>query len=559
MRTARFVLLALGLAIPIALVVTHPLAGALGTHVLEDGSYDPFQFIWNIWWVRESLLDLHTDPFFTRLLFYPTGVPLVFHTFSFPLGLASVPLQVTLPGGVVAAHNVLVLAAPALGFVATALLAREVTDDPVAALAAGFVGAVSPIAVWFLPVLYLDCTYLVAFTLWAWWRLQRARRIGWIAAVVALALTLVFASQEYAMMALALLLLDTVLRAVAANALGVPRLWWTGSAVVWGVLLVVLGALAHAALGAAANPPPPAQLLLGSAFVAGFVVPPWLVPPATSFWTLLYLGTTPLLLLPIALARGGRRAWLWAAALAAALMMALGPYLHWQHPLPTLKIPPGGVQPSGPRGPYALALAVVPLLRWFRAPYRWVAVAQIALAVLVALATAALRARAGARRRAVTALVCAALVLGAAVDTRGLRAPLVAADVPPVYDAIRDGAGRGAVLELPAGFVKDQFALYSSLYMFYQTRHRRPLLDGTVSRTPPGAQFTWQRTFPDFGALPYVEWVVVHHDLAATAYPSSREQIAQVEGVLATQGEVVSRNERTTLYHLRTFRPDAVR
>src|SRR5262249_41984641 len=74
MRSLAFVVVAAALGAGVSLVVTHPLATALDTHLLEDGSYDAFQFVWNVWWVRESLLTLH-NPFFTRLLFYPGGVP----------------------------------------------------------------------------------------------------------------------------------------------------------------------------------------------------------------------------------------------------------------------------------------------------------------------------------------------------------------------------------------------------------------------------------------------------------------------------------------------------
>src|SRR5262249_33101873 len=152
--------------------------------VLDDGSFDAYQFLWNLWWVRESVGRLHTNPFFTRDLFYPDGAPLLFHTFSFSLGLASWPLQAM--GGLVAAHNVLVLAAPALAVVCTALLAHEVTGDPWAALGAGLVAAVNPALVWFLPVLYLSCTYLITALLWAWWRLHRRRGAGDVVLAVAL-------------------------------------------------------------------------------------------------------------------------------------------------------------------------------------------------------------------------------------------------------------------------------------------------------------------------------------------------------------------------------------
>ena len=141
-------MLALGVGLVTAAVLTFPLPLHLGSAVLEDGTFDAYQFVWNIWWVRESLLGLHQNPFFTSYLFYPDGVPLLFHTFSFSLGLASVPLQLALPGGVLTAYNVLVVAAPALTVFALALLAHELTGDPWAALVGGLAGAM--VAVQFL-------------------------------------------------------------------------------------------------------------------------------------------------------------------------------------------------------------------------------------------------------------------------------------------------------------------------------------------------------------------------------------------------------------------------
>jgi len=41
------------------------------TTVLDDGTLDCFQFVWNLWWFRTSVVDLHTNPFFTRYLFHP--------------------------------------------------------------------------------------------------------------------------------------------------------------------------------------------------------------------------------------------------------------------------------------------------------------------------------------------------------------------------------------------------------------------------------------------------------------------------------------------------------
>ena len=145
MSPRRFAVIAGAAGAATAVVLTFPLVLHLRSHVLEDGSYDVYQFLWNLWWVRESLLTLHANPFRTTYLFHPDGVPLLFHTFSFTLGVASLPLQAAL--GLVAAHNLLVLVAPAATVLAVGLLAREVTGDPWAALVAGLAAALAPAAV----------------------------------------------------------------------------------------------------------------------------------------------------------------------------------------------------------------------------------------------------------------------------------------------------------------------------------------------------------------------------------------------------------------------------
>src|SRR5206468_1838567 len=374
----RFALAAAAVGVAGGLALTFPLPLQLGRAVLEDGSYDAFQFLWNVWWVRESLVALRTNPFYTRYLFYPEGVPLLFHTFSFALGLASVPLQLTF--GLVAAHNLLVIAAPALSVLFAPLLAREVVDDPWAALTAGL---------------------------------------------------------------------------VAPRLFGLERPWARGTLAFWGLAGGGLGALAAAALAAPAAPPPPSHVMVASGYVSGLLSPPWLAPPPARFWTILYLGTVPLLLALAALVRPQRRLAVWLLSFLLPTAMALGPYLHLHNPFPDLRLPPGGPKAEGVPGPYLLVARWLPLVRFFRAPYRWIVGAQVALAVVSALGLAGLRAaivRPG-TRAAATALALTLVVAGGALDTRGLRAPLASAAIPAAYDGVRADPDPAAILELPSGLV----------------------------------------------------------------------------------------------------------
>src|SRR5207237_9657171 len=90
-----FVLLSVDATWPIILNFT---TQSLGEHHVER-----VQSIWNLWWVKVALLDRHTNPFHTPLLFYPQGADLYFHTLSLPAKVIMlVPMLLV---GLVGAYN----------------------------------------------------------------------------------------------------------------------------------------------------------------------------------------------------------------------------------------------------------------------------------------------------------------------------------------------------------------------------------------------------------------------------------------------------------------------
>lgn len=561
MPTRRFVLVALAAGALVGVGLSYPLVLHPASTVVDDGTNDAFQFVWNVWWVREALVALQTNPFYTRHLFHPDGVSLLFHTFSPSLGLASVPLQLVLPGGALTAHNVLVIAAPALIVCMTALLAREVTGDPWAALGGGLVAALNVAMTWFLPIIYLTSTYLVAAVLWAWWRLHRRRRGRDVALVVALLVALLFASQEYALMAALLLALDAAARVLAPRPLGL-RPAWVGGGLAAGALAA--GVFLAVALVAAGSPPRELRATAvanGSGFLLGFVRPPWLGPEDLfPFWYILYLGTAPLALVAATAWLGRGRAAFWALALGFVLLMACGPEVGLYHPL--IGGPPGTEALAAVRvpGPYALVAAVFPLLRFVRAVYRWVSVGHVVLGVLVAVGLAGLRARLPAAARAPATAACLAAIVGLGIlDVHAFRKPVVAAEIPAALAVVRDDPEPAAVLELPVGLAASGYVNLSSRYMFHQTAHRKYLLEGTVSRFPQGVVPLIGRRFGSFAEVPWVKWVVLHRDRLADAFPATREQVAHVEGLLAAEGALVHRDGPVEVYRVRTFRPETVR
>ena len=55
MSRGRLVCVAGMVGVVLGCGLTWPLPLHLGSLVLEDGSFDAYQFLWNLWWVRESL------------------------------------------------------------------------------------------------------------------------------------------------------------------------------------------------------------------------------------------------------------------------------------------------------------------------------------------------------------------------------------------------------------------------------------------------------------------------------------------------------------------------
>jgi hypothetical protein len=382
--------------------------------------------------------------------------------------------------------------------------------------------------------------------------------------VLALLAATLFASPEYAMMALFVLGLDTGARFVAPGAFGLRPAWWRGAIATWGLAAVGLLSLAAVASRDPGVAPPAKQLLLGSAHLSAFVLPPWLVPPSVSFGMVMYLGTVPLLVVATTAWLGGRRAAFWALATLALLLMACGPFVGVSHPLHAFgPVPPETLREAPPghvRGPYWLALKLVPFMRIFRAAYRWVMVAEIALAVLAATGLAGLRARlAGGRVHTLVgpAVVALALVVGF-TEVRGRVNRIVPATLPAAYAVVRDDPEPAAVLELPTGITQQVFVNFASRYMLYQTWHGKYLLDGTVARLPAGRRLLVSKTFTTFGELPWIKYVILHRDLLADAFPVARTQVEQVETILAKEGTLVVRDGPLEIYRLATFRPETV-
>ena len=90
MRT--FLSILLFYTITCALFLLPLLQGVTSEIPAGDGSYDGYQFLWNLWWMR-MVFEGEGSLFYTDLLFAPHGTPLVLHSLSPGNGWLSLPIQ----------------------------------------------------------------------------------------------------------------------------------------------------------------------------------------------------------------------------------------------------------------------------------------------------------------------------------------------------------------------------------------------------------------------------------------------------------------------------------
>lgn len=91
-------LVVIGLYTLLALGLTWPLVAHLTTHVPGEATwaFDESTFVWNMWWLKFSLLNLGQSPLETAYTFFPLGIRLTTYTFNLFNVAFGLPLQLAL-------------------------------------------------------------------------------------------------------------------------------------------------------------------------------------------------------------------------------------------------------------------------------------------------------------------------------------------------------------------------------------------------------------------------------------------------------------------------------
>ena len=119
----------------LALIMTWPVITKLGS-ALAGSHSDLWIHQWTFWWIKEALLS-GQNPFYTTLLYYPSGVSLTSHNIAWFHIALWLPLQAVM--GSTAAYNLIYIAVYALNGFTFYLFAHELTRSRPASFIGGLV------------------------------------------------------------------------------------------------------------------------------------------------------------------------------------------------------------------------------------------------------------------------------------------------------------------------------------------------------------------------------------------------------------------------------------
>jgi hypothetical protein len=463
--------------------MTWPLAAHV-TSYLPEGAGDLWQNLWNFWWWKRALIDLHQSPYRTDYLFFPFGAKIVFHTHSEINQLAGLP--VSLLFGPLAAYNVVLLVGLTLAGLGAYLLARELTGDGPAAFLAGLIFAFFPhhfeqmlehlnlATVQFLPFMSLYFLRTV--------RQGGGRNVLLFGIFFALN---ALGCWHYCLMGvllLAVLLVGELALGADQEARSLARL--AGRLTIAAVVAVVLMApFLWPLVNAAASGDPYLKAFVNRGVDVVFLFLPSDHHPLLGWLTrnyyhthrayypagfLAYIGFTPLFLALAAVpaVRQDRRLRTWFVVAVAFLVLALG-----AHPLV-----------GGTRLPVAfphLLFRGLPLLRALRVANRFIVITMLALAVLAACGAARL---ARVKQWRFLTPLAAAMIL---FEYLWLPFPVQRVDFPSYLTVLASDPQAGAVLDIP---FCTRALPGCALNQAFQTVHGRPIAGGYLSVTPKDAR-----------------------------------------------------------------------
>ncbi len=478
------------------------------TQLIGMSPGDTYQGMWNLWWVRQSVLSFK-NPYTTNHIFYPIGTDLYAHSLSPAAGCFSIPFQLTL--GLVFSYNLLVILSFVLAGYGAYRLAYYISADKKCSFFSGLVfgfstyhfarawGHLNLVSIQWIP-------FYVLFLL----KMRKETSLKNVfLSVFFLILNALWADFHYViflgLFTFLLLVYDILFNREHIRKfllkLGIMI------AVFFGLMILIVGPLFYGMLTgkyAYAWPSPDTPYTM-SADLLGFFTPYTLNPFFGRYsegiilhfsdpWIegVVYIGYTVLILAIFAAVKLWKVAKFWLLSTIIFMILSLGPTLHVfgysSFTSLQVKIPL----------PDLLLMYILPIPR---APSRFILIAMLCLAVLSAITLKNMKPLFEKLKRGKTLWLFFLVFLSVAflAEVNMLPFPIVEdTSVPAFYTDLAKMNGNFSVLDLPQNYYANNH------YMYYSTVSKKPLVGGSISRIAP-TNLMFTQSFPIIGQMDYAQ------------------------------------------------------
>lgn len=469
----------------VSLGMTWPTVIRLAGDTVPTKYMDVPVYYWNLWWFRMAFLELGANPVHTNYLFAPIGTTLAAHSLTPYYGLVGIPLQLLF--GLPATFGLIYLSTFILSAFGMYLLIHHLTGDRLPSVVGALIFAFAP---WHMlhakfHLNLLSVQFIPLFILYLLKLLERPGAKHAVLAGVFMALT-ALSDWNYFLFLLIFVVVFLISACVDERAAVTHPSFLCALCGMMGVCLLLvspfLAPLLVGILSGEIDIAGEGGVREYSADLAAFFVPSNLHPlwGESAYIRRLYaglsggvsegtvfLGYTAIFWGVVGVLRVERRITrLWVVTFVAFMVLSLGPDLQIF----------GEEYLGFTRLPYNWFIQHTPILKGARVPARFTVMTVLALSVLSGFGLKAILAGLKPRRRIFFAAMAAGLILFEFMA----KPVFTKLHTPETYRHFARDTEAYAILDVPIGLPQN-----ASLYMAYQTVHRKPIISGYISRVIP--------------------------------------------------------------------------
>lgn len=476
----------------LTLIIFRELLPNFSSAIIGDG-YDGVTFLWNFWWVKKSILELHQPPFFSDYMFFPFSMDLRLHTLIFAPAFITLPIQ--LLWGPIVALNIYVLSSFVLSGLGVYLLAKFYIKSRSAAFLAAIIFAFNT---YVLSHAYghfnLTTIWPIPFVIYFLEKSYEAGKIKYGALASFCYLFLIYSDLQYSIFTALLIFLWVIWKVIIAVKNKKSMLVFTKPLFIFSIFVIAgsypLFSLIASGLENNLSMPAKEAIEFYSPDILAYIIPPQgtfankiaanfnLELAKISFsgpeWAT-YFGIAVIALLPFIFFRliwkreGGYV--FWAAVFVMFFILSLGPELHFFNKNTEIVLPFNYIHNF-------------PLINMARVPVRIVIIAILAISILTAKLLSSIKSNK--KRYAIVgffSLLYMAEIFSLPVYTQNLELPKAYAFFKERADSKK---ANESIIEFPLFFTDriDLLGKKETMFIFYQTFHEYKMVNGYLSYTP---------------------------------------------------------------------------